>query len=86
MNEFCIEWIKGKSVASITAPTNSWLAGKIRKLAEKSDAVAILSDTNEALFAHVPVNYISLRAPRQLSDEQKEKISERLASAREAKT
>ena len=83
MNEFVIEWIKGNSVASVTCPSNSQLAGKVRKLAEKSSSVQVISDANGALFAHVPVNFVSIRPARELSDEQKQAYAERLKKARE---
>lgn len=86
MNECVIEWIKGKNTASVTCPSNSRLAGKIRKLAEKSLSVDILSDKNGALFAHVPVNFVSIRPARELSEERRQAAAESLQKAREARS
>lgn len=84
MNEFVIEWIKGNSVASVTCPSSSQLAGKIRKLAEKSKEITVISDTNGALFAHVPVSCVNIRKPNEMSDEQRQAAAERLKKVRES--
>ena len=85
MKEFVIEWIKGNSVASVTCPSSSRLAGKIRKMAEKDFNVLILSDQNEAMFAHVPIEYVKIGKPRQIdySEEERQAIGERLREARQ---
>ena len=85
MNEFVIEWIRGNPTASVTCPSSSRLANKIRKLAEKNIVVKIVSDQSEALFAHIPIEYVSIRQPRQqeLTEEERQKIGERLKKARQ---
>ena len=82
MNEFVIEWISGQNTASVTFPSNSRWAGKIRKLAQESPSVDVIADANGALFAHIPVSYLSIRKPRELSEEQKAKARANLERIR----
>lgn len=79
MNEFSIEWIKGAEYAGATVPSGTALKSKLLRLAEKNpDEVKIIVENKDgSLFAHVPVNYIKISPPRQVSEEQKEAASER---------
>lgn len=72
MDEFVIEWIKGKTVASVTFPSSSRWASKVRKLAEEYPEFSVIADENGALFAHIPVSCITIRKPMSLSEEQRE--------------
>ena len=78
MNEFVIEWIKGNSVASVTCPSNSRLANKIRNLAKNHKEIIVIRDENGALFAHIPVSTVSIRKPIEISDEKRQELSERM--------
>ncbi len=78
MNEFVIEWIKGNSVASVTCPSNSRLANKIRNLAKNHKEIIVIRDENGALFAHIPVSSVSIRKPTEISDEKRQELSERM--------
>lgn len=79
MNEFSIEWVKGAEYAGVTVPSGTALKSKLLRLAEKNpDEVKIVVENKDgSLFAHVPVNYIKISPPRQVSEEQKEAASER---------
>lgn len=79
MNEFSIEWIKGAEYAGVTVPSGTALKSKLLRLADKKpDEVKIIAENNDgSLFAHIPVNYVKISPPRQVSDEQKEAASER---------
>ena len=79
MNEFVIEWIKGAEYAGVSVPSGTALKSKLLRLAEKNpDEVKIIVENKDgSLFAHVPVNYIKISPPRQVSEEQKEAASER---------
>lgn len=85
MEEFVIEWIRGKKTASVTCPSNSRLAGKIRKLAENSLEISIIADENGALFAHVPVKCVTIRKPTELTEEQRQLRSRQMEKARKEK-
>lgn len=79
MNEFAIEWVKGAEYAGVTVPFGTALKSKLLRLSEKNpDEVKIIVQNKDgSLFAHVPVNYIKISPPRQVSEEQKETASER---------
>lgn len=79
MNEFSIEWIKGRDYAGVTVPSGTALKSKLLRLAEKNpDDVQIVAENEDgSMFAHVPVNYVKISPPRKISEEQKEAASKR---------
>ena len=87
VNENVIEWLKGDTVAAVTAPVSSKLKGMITRLhAKYPDEVKIIANNRDgSIFAHVPVDYVFIRKPKQInySDEEKNKRSERLKKARD---
>lgn len=83
MNESVIERIKGSEKATITAPSSSALKNKLKKLAEENPDCDFYENTDGSAFGHVPLSYIAVRKPRQLSEEHKRILAEKLALARE---
>lgn len=79
MNEFVIEWIKGADYAGVTAPSGTALKSKLLRLANKFPGeVKIISENKDgSLFAHIPVSYVKISPPRQVSEEQREATGER---------
>lgn len=79
MNEFVIEWIKGAEYAGITVPSGTALKSKLLKLADKNpkDVKIIAENRDGSLYAHMPISYVKISPPRQVSEEQKEAASER---------
>lgn len=79
MNEFSIEWIKGAEYAGVTVPSGTALKSKLLKLAENnpSDVKIVVENKDGSVFAHIPINYIKISPPKKISDEQREKASER---------
>lgn len=79
MNEFVIEWIKGADYAGVTVPSGTALKSKLLRLSEKfPNEVKIIAENKDGpLFAHVPVNYVKISPPRQVSEEQREAAGER---------
>lgn len=79
MNEFVIEWIKGAEHAGVTVPTGTALKSKLLKLAENNpnDVKIVVENKDGSVFAHIPINYIKISPPKKISDEQREKASER---------
>ena len=76
-NEFCIEWVKGDSTATVTAPEGSALNTRLTRLAEEyPDEVDV---RNSELF-HVPVKWVKVSPPprRTYTEEQKQKARERM--------
>lgn len=85
MNEFVIEWIRGQKVASLTIPSNTRMKNKILKLAKESTSVNYIENKDGSIFAHVPVDWIQIRKPKQMnySEEEIEKRKQRLQEAKE---
>ena len=78
-NEFVIEWILGDDRATATVPEGTKLNTELVKLAGKyPNDVEIV---NPELF-HVPAKWVHVRAPRQVSDEQKERARELMKKMR----
>lgn len=64
--------------ASIST-SQDWMQKKLRKLAEiDPENVKITGEDKYTILAEVPSKYVSIRIPRKLSDEQREKMIERL--------
>ena len=74
VNEFVIEWLRGQKTASLTIPSNTHMKNLIMKLAEKHPNVSVLHNKDGSIFAHVPVEWITIKPPKQLSEEHKAKI------------
>lgn len=78
-NECSIAWIRGGEYAEVSAYSGSRLKGRILKLSEHfPDDVKILATNKDgSIFAHIPSKYVKLRAPKVLTEEQREKLIER---------
>lgn len=87
VNENVIEWLKGDTMAAVTAPTASKLKGMITRLNKKyPDEVEILACNQDgSIFAHVPVEYVTLKRPRELSEAQRAAAMQALTKAHELK-
>ena len=87
VNEGVIEFVRGDKTASITAASNTKLNGRIKKLAEQFPEEVQIIAVNEdgSIFAHVPVRFIKVGAPRkvEMTDEKKAELAERFRLARE---
>lgn len=79
MNEFCIEWLRSGEYAGVTTPSSTALKSKLMRLAkERPDEVKVMAENNDgSAYFHIPVNYIKVSPPRQVSDEQREAAGER---------
>ena len=83
LRENVIEWIDGMDTVSVTVTQRKYI-NKIKKLAQKHDEVDIVKENEDGtLFAHVPLSYIKISAPRQMSEEQRIQAGERLKVLRE---
>lgn len=85
MSENVIEWLRGDSTVTVTFCSNNKYNSKVRKLAEQfPNDVEIVADNNDgSIMAHVPLKFIKLSAPKQVSEETRELLRERLARVRE---
>lgn len=79
MNEFCIEWLRSGEYAGVTTPSSTALKSKLMRLAkERPDEVRVMAENKDgSAYFHIPVNYIKVSPPRQVSDEQREAAGER---------
>lgn len=83
--ENAIEFLDGQKTAAVTLHDRR-LRNRILKLAEeRPDEVAVIcrpEENNGFLFAHIPVKWLRIQPPKQMSEEQREKAKERLARVR----
>lgn len=79
MNEFVIEWVKGRDYAGVTVPSRTALKSKLLNLSEKNpdDVKIIAINEDGSVYAHIPINYVKISPPRKVSDEQKKIASKR---------
>lgn len=61
---------------------NVALANKLAKMAEEHDEVKVTLDDGYSVEFELPKRLVSIRAPRTLSDEQRERAIAQLAAAR----
>ena len=87
MNEFAIEWIKGRDYAGVTVPSGTALKSKLMRYAdERPDEVKLMVENNDgSAFFHIPINYIKVSPPRKVSDEQRKAAGERFKKMWEEK-
>ena len=87
MNEFAIEWIKGRDYAGVTVPSGTALKSKLMRYAdERPDEVKLMVENNDgSAFFHIPINYIKISPPRKVSDEQRKAAGERFKKMWEEK-
>ena len=86
MDEFVIEWLRGQTVAAITAPAGSALKTRLKKLAaEHPDECDFIENNDGSVFGHVPLKCVKVSWPRQYSEETKQKMAEQIARVREKK-
>ena len=87
MNEFCIEWIKGRDYAGVTVPSGTALKSKLMRYAqERPDEVKLMAENKDgsALF-HIPISYVKVSPPRKVSEAQREAAGERFRKMWEEK-
>lgn len=87
MTENVIEWINGDENVTVTLSQRKYIS-KVKKLAEKfPDEVEIVyTNTDGSIVCHLPLRAIkiNLTPKRELTEEQKEIMRERLRLARES--
>ena len=82
MRENVIEWYTGSDTVTVTL-TQQRFINKVRKLAKTNADVTIEAENEDgSILAHLPVSFIKISAPRQMSEEQKAEAAERLKSVR----
>lgn len=75
--ENAIEWLKGRKTATVTLAGRTTLNTRIRKLAKSHPGKCSIRDENEdgTIVAHIPVSWIKFYPERELSEEERERLS-----------
>ena len=82
-NEFVIEWITGDDRATVTVPEGTALSTRLIKLSEEYPTEVEM--LNSELF-HIPSKWVKVNPPRQLSEETRQQMAERLRNSRSTST
>lgn len=79
MNENAIEFLNGDKRATLSLSQRRYIT-KVEKLAEKypDECEIVAHNKDGSICAHVPISWIKISPPRQMSDEQKQACAERL--------
>ena len=79
IQENVVEFLKDEKVATVTFSQGRYIS-KIRKLAQSHpDKVQITHENDDgSIVAHIPVSYVVIRSPRELTEEQKQEMAKRL--------
>ena len=82
MNENVIEWLRGQNTVAVTFCNGSKFYNKLQKLSKSHPEVQIKINKDGSMFAHIPLSWVKISPPRKLTDEQRQKASERLKKIR----
>lgn len=78
-----IEWLTGQRTATVTLSQPKHI-NKVKSLAEKYEDVKIVyTNKDGSIVAKLPLKFIKISAPRQVSDEQREAARERFLARRD---
>lgn len=87
--DHAIEWTRnGKdAMATVTLPAGRF-RNKIEKLAEEhpEDVTIRYRNNDGSIVATIPVRYIKISAPKQMTDEQREVLAERMRALHDSKS
>ena len=82
MRENNIEWLNGQQTVTVTLSQAKFI-NKVKRLAEQHEGVRIVAENSDgSICAHLPLSFIKISAPRQLTEEQREQARERLLAHR----
>lgn len=83
-NENCVEFLSNQKTMTVSFCSQKWIA-KIKKLSQSNpnDVEIIAENKDGSICAKLPIKYLKISAPRKVSDEQRQKASERFKKLRE---
>ena len=83
-NENCVEFLNNQKTMTVSFCSQKWIT-KIKKLSQLNpDDVEIIAENKDgSICARLPIKYLKISAPRKVSDEQRQKASERFKKLRE---
>lgn len=77
MRENCIEWYSGDERVTVTLSQVKYI-NKVKQLSQLHKEIEIVKENADGtLLAHLPLKYIKISAPRELTEEQREQARER---------
>lgn len=81
-NENVIEWLTNQKEAGLTLNQPKYI-NRIRSIAKNHPEVRIIAENEDgSLYCKVPLSYIKISPPREMTDEQRKAASERLKKNR----
>ena len=83
-NDNCVELLNNQKTMTVSFCSQKWIT-KIKKLSQSNpDDVEIIAENKDgSICARLPIKYLKISAPRKVSDEQRQKASERFKKLRE---
>lgn len=77
--ENVIEWIRDENRAGVTLTQGRYIT-RVEKLAEEypDECQVVARNEDGSIFAHVPVSWVKIGPPRNVSEEQRQQASERM--------
>lgn len=83
-NDNCIEFLRNEKRAYVTFSQPKFKNRVLRLAEECPDDVQIINENDGGmLYATVPVDWVQIRKPRTITDEQREKMRDQLNKLRE---
>ena len=83
-NENCVEFLNNQKTMTVSFCSQKWIT-KIKKLSQSNpDDVEIIAENKDgSICARLLIKYLKISTPRKVSDEQRQKASERFKKLRE---
>ena len=83
-NENCVEFLNNQKTMTVSFCSQKWIT-KIKKLSQSNpDDVEIIAENKDgSICAKLPIKYLKISVPRKVSDEQRQKASERFKKLHE---
>ena len=83
-NENCVEFLNNQKTMTVSFCSQKWIT-KIKKLSQSNpDDVEIIAENKDgSICAKLPIKFLKISAPRKVSDEQRQRASERFKKLRE---
>ena len=82
-NENVIEFLKNQQTATVCFSQQRFV-NRITELAKNYPQVCVIKDINNdgSIVAHIPVEWVKIRPPRQMTEEQRVELADRINRVR----
>lgn len=83
-NENCIEWLNNQKEITLSLCQEKWI-NKIKKLHKSNpdDVEIIAENVDGSICAKIPISFLKISPPRQVTEEQRQLASERFKKMHE---